>query len=505
MALHFTHTDRGKTFVNAYRKIHNLFIPTVFISIFIFTSACSGSLAPSNPSSESPIEKNMRAFYNKLGGKNLLGDILSPVLSEDDFYYQFTEKVILVFEPQAPTPKQYHLHPVGLEMGFQEPPEPMPADPNTVYINGFVVWPEALDLYNHWGRICKPISALHYNEEYKRFEQFFDCFGVYRLEDDPVGTIHLLDYGAWKCGSACTSYSPSSSGFIPQTLFPEPPTKQDLEAAEAIIIKGADRIGRAVTGFPLTPTYLSDDGKLYLKIYENVVFAVERENTNRAYVLAITRSLNIQPGTTKPEIKEPGAKFIQINGDLGYTVRSDFNNFLTLHGSNDTSGLPITNEYTINTTVTRQCFENLCLDYHQKAGSGLKVRVAPLGYIYKELYYRQDIAEPAPITVNSNITIHPWEGSSMISSDQSQEISAAVYENFVPVPDVQVILSVRMPDETWVEYEPKSTDQKGQVTFTIPPLEAPNGTIILYQVCLYGIAESKNFCVMEDFTIWGNP
>lgn len=80
VALHFTHRERGKTFVNAYSKIRNLLFPLIFIIIFTFTSACSGSLAPSNPSSESPIEKNLRAFYNKLGGKDLLGDILSLFL-----------------------------------------------------------------------------------------------------------------------------------------------------------------------------------------------------------------------------------------------------------------------------------------------------------------------------------------------------------------------------------------------------------------------------------------
>jgi hypothetical protein len=310
--------------MNAWIRLRNILFPSALIIIMFFTSACSDTLAPASRSSESPIEKNMKEFYNKLGGKSILGDILSPVLQEGDFYYQFTEKAILVFDPLESTLKQYHLHPVGLEMGFQEPSEPMPADPDAVYVNGFVIWPEALDLYNRWGRMCKPISALHYNEEYKRFEQYFDCFGIYRSEDEPVGVVHLLDYGAWKCGDACTTYSPNSSGFIPEQLFPEPPVKQELITAEANIVIAADRIGRAVTGFPLTPTYLSDDGYQYLKIYENVVFAVDRDNTSRAYVLAITHSLNIRPGKPKAETKEPGAKFTPVQGELGYTVRAQF-------------------------------------------------------------------------------------------------------------------------------------------------------------------------------------
>jgi len=491
--------------MNACRELRKFLFPSVFILVMVFTSACSEKTASVTLNSESPIEKNMREFNNKLGGKSILGDILSPVLQEGDFYYQFTEKAILVFNQQESSVKQYHLHPVGLEMGFQEPPEPMPADPDAIYINGFVVWPEALGLFNRWGRICKPISALHFNEEYKRYEQYFDCFGVYRSEDEPVGSIHLLDYGAWKCGDACTTYSPNSSGFIPQQIFPDPPAKQDLITAEATIVIAADRIGRAVTGFPLTPTYLSDDGRQYLKIYESVVFAVNRDNPARAYVLAITRSLNIRSGKPKPAIKDPGAKFTPIQGDLGYTVRTQFYNFMALHGSYDTSGAPIMNEYTFNAAVNRQCFENLCLDFHKKATDGLKVRPAPLGYIYKELYYRQETAQLNSLTANSNITIHPWELSSLISSDQEQEIGAAIYENFVSVPDVQIILSVRMPDGTWIVYGPQATDQNGQTVFHLSPIKAPNSTIILYQVCLYGIDEERNFCVLEDFTIWGNP
>jgi hypothetical protein len=499
------YVDHGKAYMNACLRLRNFLVSCFLILMIFFTTACSDKMAPAASSSESPIEKNMKEFYNKLGGKSILGEILSPVLTEDGFYYQFTEKTILVFDPQESTLKQYHLHPVGLDMGFQEPPEPMPADPDAVYVNGFVVWPEALDLFNRWGRICKPISALHYNEEYKRYEQYFDCFGIYRKEDEPVGVVHLLDYGAWYCGDACTTYSPSSSGFIPDQIFPEPPARQDLSAAEANIIIAADRIGRAITGFPLTPTYLSDDGSQYLKIYENVVFSVDRDNPARAYVLAITRSLNIRSGTPKAEIIEPGAKFTPVQGDEGYTVRAEFYNFLALHGSYDTSGAPIMNEYALNKTVNRQCFENICLDYHKKAAEGLKVRPAPLGYIYRELYYRQEATQPAVVAVNANIAIHPWEASALISSDQEQEIGAAIYENFVEVPDVQVILSVRMPDDTWVDYGPQSTDENGQTIFHLPPIKAPNSTIILYQVCLYGIEEAKNFCVMEEFTIWGNP
>jgi len=492
--------------MNAHKNMRKIIIPFISIWIMLFNSACSGTVPPDTEKLENPIERNLREFYNKLGGVKILGNFLSPVLHEGDYYYQYTEKVILVFEPQAPTLTQYHLHPVGLEMGFKEPPEPMPADPNTVYQNGFIVWQEALDLYNRWGRICDPISALHFNDEQKRYEQFFECFGVYRSENEPVGVIHLLDYGAWFCSGACAEgYSPGSGGYVPQKIFPDPPTKNDLASAESIIVIAADRIGRGLTGFPLTPAYISDDGTQYLKIYENVVFAVDRNNPVRAYVLAITHDLGIRVGKPKSALKWPGAKFTPIQGDLGYTVRAEFYDFLALHGSYDTSGAPIMNEYAYDNMVNRQCFENLCLDYHKKAGESLKVRPAPYGYIYKQLYYRQVDDLPTPMSQSANITIRPWEASSLISSDQSQEIFVAVYENYIAVPDVQIILSVRMSDDNWVDYGPQATDQTGQTIFHLSPIQAPNGTIILYQVCSFGIGETKNFCVMEDFTIWGNP
>ena len=491
--------------MNAYEKMRTFIFLSIIITTLVFTTACSDTTGDAVRSSESPIETNFRQFYSRLGGKNLLGEILSPVLQDGEIYYQFTEKVILVFNPQVSTPKQYYLYPVGLEMGFNEPPEPMPADPNTVYYGGFVVWPEAVNLFNRWGRICKPISSLHYNDEQKRFEQYFDCFGVYRSEDEPVGSIHLLDYGAWKCGDACTTYSPSSSGFIPQKIFPDPPSKEDLAKAESIIIIAADRIGRTITGFPLTATYLADNGRQYLKIYENVVFALDRDNSARPYVLAITQSLHVERGKPEKQQEDQNGLFYSYQDNLGYTVKPEFYNFLAMHGSFDTSGAPITNEYALDNWVNRQCFENLCLDYHKKAAEGMKVRPAPLGYVYKQLFYRQELVFSLPVNSTAIITIYPWEASSLIPSTQEQEIGAAVYENYVTVPDVQVILSVRMPDGVWRDFGPQATDESGQTVFILPPIQAPNSTIILYQVCLYGIDEAKNFCVMEDFTIWGNP
>lgn len=496
---------QGKVIMKAGFRKRNLLLLTAIIFLMLIGTACSDTGSPKNRIAESPIERNLREFYENLGGKSILGDFLSPVLQDGERYYQFTEKAVLVFDPQPSVLKQYYLHPVGLEMGFQEPPEPMPADPDVVYVNGYIVWPEALDLFNEWGRMCKPISALHYNEEYKRFEQYFDCFGVYRLEDEPVGNIHLLDYGAWYCEGKCSSYSPNSTGFIPSKIFPGKPDKEELVAAEALIIDAADRIGRAITGFPLTSTYLSDDGAQYIKIYENVVFALNKENPTRAFVLAITHSLNIRPGKPKPEIKETGAEFTQVKDQLGYTVRSYFLDFITLHGGKESSGTPIMNEYALNNSVMRQCFENVCLDYHKKAGDGLKVRPAPLGYIYRELYYREEPDQPVIVSANSNITIYPWETSALIPSDEAQEIGAAIYDNFIAVPDVEVVLRVRMPDNTWIDSDPQTTDGEGKVNFHLDPIQAPNGTIILYQVCLYGLNGSKNFCVMEDFTIWGNP
>lgn len=163
------------------------------------------------------------------------------------------------------------------------------------------------------------------------------------------------------------------------------------------------------------------------------------------------------------------------------------------------------NEYAYNATVNRQCFENICLDYHKKAAGDLKVRPASLGYIYKELYYREELDTPATINAASNVSILTWEENPLISSDQAQEISATVYVNGIYVPDVQLILSVRMPDGIWVDSEPQPTDQNGHVGFNLSPIIAPNSTIIVYRVCLFGIDEARDFCTQEDFLIWGNP
>ncbi len=92
----------------------------------------------------------------------------------------------------------------------------------------------------------------------------------------------------------------------------------------------------------------------------------------------------------------------------------------------------------------------------------------------------------------------------MVSPNQSQEIGVSVFENNIPLVNIEPDIIIVLPDETTRIYYMQPTGSDGQTRLQLDPIDAPNGTIIPYQVCVYNLNGSK-FCVKDSFLIWSNP
>lgn len=436
-------------------------------------------------------------FYQRLGGEEFLGPCLTDTFEINGIYYQYTSSVLMVYDPNAQALKRYSLAPLADEMGIVEPPLPSEGG---YELNGYQIWEEVFPIYERLGReiIGYPLTNTRYNAELRRYEQYFENMGFYRMEDDPTNSVHLLAYGAWKCGEYCSYMSTRDT--VIQRTGPLSPSDTQLQSAEQAINEAAARIGSQLTGEAISPVYASADGHLE-KIYENLVFAVDPADMGRAYVRPLNDALNIHPDPL--EEQNPGMYFYPIEENLGYNVPIYFIDYITLHGGIEVSDLPITRQFAVNENVSRQCFANLCLEFHQTAPGSLRVRPQPIGYIYRDLNYRPSMAATSVPTLQS-AGVKSWEEEPLLSSQQQQVIYAVVYDNNIAVSGIELRLILTLPDGSQETFSMSQTDEKGQSSINLPFIQGANGTLVPYQVCVVSASVSK-LCDQQSFILWDNP
>lgn len=97
-----------------------------------------------------------------------------------------------------------------------------------------------------------------------------------------------------------------------------------------------------------------------------------------------------------------------------------------------------------------------------------------------------------------------WESYPMVSSDQSQEIGVSIFLDNLPLKNVEPDLIVTLPDGREKTYYLYPTGVDGQARMILEPINAANGTLIPYQICVYNLNQEK-FCVRDSFLIWQNP
>ena len=114
---------------------------------------------------------------------------------------------------------------------------------------------------------------------------------------------------------------------------------------------------------------------------------------------------HMEPGLKKFDIKD-NMIFYTTDGDqgLGFHVPVVFDEFIMHHGGTKVCGAPISDPTLYDgLSVPRQCFENFCLDYYRDAEADQKVKIAPLGSQYLNLYPAvEDMASAVTLDTQGN-------------------------------------------------------------------------------------------------------
>jgi hypothetical protein len=332
---------------------------------------------------------------------------------------------------------------------------------------------------------------VHIDYDRGRIEQYFENVGMYRLLSDPPNQVHLLAFGEWKCDAFCSYKGLENARVAPQPVFPEP------------LISSLARLGAGFTGRPLSEPYIADDGKLE-QIYENVVVSADPSNLRMIALRPIPPEVGFPPTPNVPKQEDDRMVFYPIEAGLGHHVPKVFEAYITQHGGLELSGMPTTELFQLG-NYYRQCFTNYCLDYDLNASEALRIRPAPLGAQYLKLHSPSpDTAAPVA-TAPAGYHLNVWEQHPLAPSGTEQTIHIEITqaESQSPAANVEASLTLYMPDGSQASYHFQPTDASGQAAVPLPPIVAPNGTLVPYQVCL-NTTTAAPLCVKDSYVIWGS-
>src|SRR5690606_32238777 len=106
--------------------------------------------------------------------------------------------------------------------------------------------------------------------------------------------------------------------------------------------------------------------------------------------------------------------------------------------------------------------------------------------------------------ITGDIIMQVWTKSQAVAADVPQEVGVRIYENAQPREGAVPVLRVTLPDGSeWSgNFPPSGPD--GSTVLQIPPINALNGTLIPYQVCL-DVQNGVSECFQDSFLVWGTP
>jgi hypothetical protein len=502
------------------------------ITLILVSCGPEGGLPPEDsPIMEYPqIDPLFREYYDQIGGADALGPAISAKFEYDGLECQFTTNALMVHDPQSPERQGFYLASIGMHMNLIEPPVPNPGNQNIKYVDGHVIHEEFVPIYEQMGGglvVGKPLTELHYNPIKKRYEQYFENVGFYRMEGDSTGSVGLLAYGSWFCPDDCQNPPPGGKGEVLLSHHTSP------EFIEAI-----GRLGPTFTGFAISEDYHTPDGYTE-QVFENVVMISDSEQPGGVLLRPVPEHLGYLPETPVTPSNLQGMVFYPTKADgRGFHVPEIFMDYIAQHGGQEIIGQPIDQYRLIRDNVYRQCFQNVCLEEHLDVFDYLRVRPSPLGYVYREMpvspVYSANIGQNSgaeqtvvlptaaaqesitsfmPASQSSEdlnqpgsspqVSIQVWESFPMIAPDGYQEVGVSVYENDVPFGGIEPDLYVTLPDGTKRTYYMYPTGEDGQSRLVLEPINAPHGTLIPYEVCVFLIGGQK-LCVKESYLIWQN-
>jgi hypothetical protein len=488
----------GSKMLLKFSKVYCLFLATA--TALILLTGCS---QPQETHIASLIEgvfdvdPVFQKFYEQMGGIEVLGPAISPTFSYGSRRFQYTEAACLEYNADLSPNQAFRLAALGLDIGIFDPPVPPPGDPDVLYIDGHTVSGEFARFYHKLGGarfVGRPLTEMHFNSIKNRFEQYFENVGFYWVVGNPPEEIKLLAYGAWKCDVFCRKQPLESAVVEIQLSF--------LTTNDNLFHNAVSRLGPDFTGFPLSSVYQAGDGS-FEQIYENLVLFSSEGQSARVSLRPLTNLLGILSDPLETQLILKDMFFYPIEGSLGYNVPQVFLDYITMHGGIEISGPPIGKIYLINDSVWRQCFSNLCLEYHMNPNIpvDLRIRPQPLGYLYQEFISPHIIQDFQQSQTLKSITLHVWERHPVLGTNGSQTIAAGVFEGNNPLMNIEPILIIDLYEggQKQIHFPPTGPD--GYTYIKLDPINAQHGTLIPYQVCISSLMD-EIFCVKESFVIW---
>jgi hypothetical protein len=330
------------------------------------------------------------------------------------------------------------------------------------------------------------MSGYTLNEETGRFEMIFRNMGIYVDPEDPSQEVHPMPLGM--------VYYYNKPGPTPQPGLNIPLSPLILEMFDA----EAAALGQEITGSQLVSLAIDPNGYA-TRLFENVVLKIDPENPDQVSLLPVPELVGMPVNPPVPQINDPRYIFVKTAGELGHNVPQDFWEFIRSHTTIDITGDPQTEIFYPPGTqdMIRQCFRYMCLDYNMATG---EIAVANLGLDY----YRQYHARLADISTPFSVSLNVWEAQPSIPPDEPQVITVKITQNNLPVINLQPLLEVTLPNQDRQTYQMPPTGLEGDTSIQIPPVQAANGTIIPYQVCVI-FADASRYCVSDQFLIWNIP
>lgn len=490
--------------------IHYFYKIAGIILIFVLiTSGCNHINLSDDDSQSFVIDQVFQEFYDRLGGKQVLGEVISPAFVIQNIKYQYTANAVLQIDLLAEGSQSVALSPVGRDLNIDEDIQFAEGQITGPFLRDFI-YPEFFQVYQYLGGlqiVGKPLTGIHYNPEFHRYEQYFENLGFYRLEKDTPGTVYLLGYGAWKCGKKC-------------------PVKQKPEASivekyttDPIFVAKVNELGKDFVGFALSSGHQAEDGG-YEQIFEYVILQVDMNQPSNITLAPLPKRCGIGSDALELSDQDTSTQFVLIDGENGYNVPKEFIEYLNNHGGLELAGSPISRFKELKDNIYQQCFVNMCLEMDKRINGIFRVRPVPLGYSYlhligedskspavsptEEYIQNVDMGTLKNVNPSKGIGLQVWEDYPFVTSNQAQGIGVMVYENNQPMINVTPELMVTMVDGSQEEYFFPATDQNGKSYLQLDPTGAPNGTLIPYQVCVSKTLQDK-FCVQDNFLIWNNP
>lgn len=483
-------------------KLRRIFLALTLLFILTISAACTDGFALTSSAIRQaealPVDTTFKEFYQTLGGNELLGPAISTLEIRDNLQCQFTERVLMCFNPTTTGVGRFILYPLGIELNIQEDGHLSRAGmtENARVVDGFVIYEKFIPLYDrlYGARYAgRPLTELRINQELHRAEQFFENVGFYQDLNNPNGPVFLIPYGAYLCGGEC-SYRLNEYWSIVKSNLTEQPFAQSITS-----LGGPGAFGAVM----LKPRIASDG--LVEQVYTNVAFVAPQEDPSQVQLRPLPTILGYEVQSLAEMKSHEQLVFYEIKDGLGHNVPRPFHDFVANHGGRDLSGQPISEVILLkDQNIFQQCFENYCLIYDPAASDAMRVRMAPLGQEYIKRFPPPEDLQVQNVFSPDTISMLVTADKPTLNDNESQLVRMMIRQRDTgqPIERVEATLVLHYQGSPPIRYFVPPSDADGMSVVEIPPQSGlANGTRLSYQVCL-NLPSEKPICAMDSYLIW---